>query len=87
METMENIVMNEEVIEQAMEVVSATPKVSWKAFGKGAVVVGAVGALGYGIYKAVDFLKSKKAAKEEPTMSIDNTNVVDGEFVEEETEE
>lgn len=87
METMENIIMNEEVIEQAMEVVSATPKVSWKAFGKGALVVSAIGAAGYGIYKAVDFLKNKKAAKEEPTMTIDNTKIVDGEYVDEESEE
>lgn len=83
-EIMENINIDE-TVEQAMEVVSATPKISWKKFGIGALVVSAVGAAGYGIYR---FVNSKKTKEQEKTNEvIDNVEVAKHDFLDEESEE
>ena len=75
----------EETVDQAMEVITETTKVNWKKFGVGALVVGAVAAAGYGIYR---FATSKKAKEEaEPEYLIDNVEVAKNDFLEEESEE
>ena len=84
METINNIEVNE-VVEQAMEVVSATPKISWKKFGVGALVVGAVGAAGYGIYRFVSSKKNK--GEEQACESVDNVEIAKRDFLDEESEE
>ena len=85
MNTMENINTNiniDEAVEQAMEVVSATPKVNLKKIGVGALVASAIGAAGYGIYR---FVKSKKAERAEKTdNSVDNIEVLKRDFLDEE---
>jgi len=84
METMNNNQINE-AVEQAIEVAAATPKISWKKFGIGAVVVSAVGAVGYGIY----YLATSKKKKEEqaPDTGIDNVEIAKRDFLDEESEE
>lgn len=54
------IIMNEEVMEQAVEVVTEPSGINFGKIGFGILAAGAVVALGYNIYKVV---KAKKAQK------------------------
>lgn len=85
METINNTQINEAIIEEAAEIISATPKISWKKFGIGAVVVGAVCAAGYGVYRI--FNKKNEDEQQATEADFDNLEVVKRDFLEEETEE
>lgn len=85
---MENTINNiqiDEAIEQAAEVISATPKISWKKFGIGAVAVGAVCAIGYGAYRI--FNRKKNGEEQATEADFDNLEVVKRDFLDEESEE
>ena len=84
METMNNINIDE-AVDAAMEVVSATPKISWKKFGVGAVIVGAIGAAGYGIYRHVTSKKTKE--QEQTEEAVDNVEIAKRDFLDQESEE
>ena len=84
MENTNNTMINE-VVEQAVEVAAATPKISWKKFGIGAVVVSAVGAVGYGIYHWATSKKNKE--EQEPDTGIDNVEIAKRDFLDEKSEE
>lgn len=84
METINNTQINEAIIEEAAEVIAATPKISWKKFGIGAVAVGAICAVGYGAYR---FFHKKKDEEQATEADFDNLEVAKRDFLDEETEE
>lgn len=76
------IIMNEEVMEQAVEAVAEPSGINFGKIGFGVLVAGAAVALGYKIYKIV---KAKKAEKE--AMSQHGTEVtMDEDFEDDESE-
>ena len=85
METMENMntTMINETVEQVAEVISATPKISWKKFGIATVAIGAGCAIGYGVYK---FFK-KKDEEEQTTEVINVSEITNRDFQDDESEE
>lgn len=76
---MDEIIMNEQVTEV---IAAKKPSVNWGKAGVAAIVVGALGAIGYGVYHVV---KSKKAGNEQQTedQEYDNVEVAKHDFLEE----
>lgn len=85
MKTMENMntTMVNEAVEQVAEVISATPKISWKKFGITTMAIGAGCAIGYGVYKF--FFKKKD--EEQTTEVIDVSEITNRDFQDDESEE
>lgn len=90
METIENInnVVNEDAVNIAVEAVEAIPvkSINWSKLGKAGAAVGAVTLIGYGIYKGVKHIQSKKQLKatQEKTAAtgVDNVQVAKDDFEE-----
>lgn len=86
-----NVVMNEEVIDAAVEAVEAIPVKADNKFG----VIGAVVLVGgiaiTGIAMGIRYIKNKKKLKEEQekaaTTGVDNTQVMKDDFEEDNSEE
>lgn len=82
---MDEIMKNEETIVKAAEVIpAATPKVSWRKFGAGMVVVGVLGALAAGAYIIYTKVTGNK---EEQGYCTDNVEVAKHDFLEESDDE
>ena len=78
----EEIIMNEEVMEQAAEAVTENSGVNFGKIGFGVLVAGAVVALGYKCYKVI---KAKKAQKDQEAGEV--TQDFEDDFEDEESEE
>lgn len=77
-----NVVMNEEVIDAAVQAVEAIPVKPNAKFGViGAVVVGG-GAIITGIALGIRYIKNKKKAKEAAATDVDNVQVAKDDFEE-----
>ena len=77
-----NVVMNEEVIDAAVQAVESIPVKANSKFGViGAVVVGG-GALITGIALGIRHIKNKKKVKEETEIDVDNIQVAKDDFEE-----
>ena len=82
-----NVVMNEEVIDAAVQAVEAIPVKPNNKFGViGAVVVGG-GAIITGIALGIRHIKNKKKAKEAAATGVDNVQVAKDDFEELDSED
>lgn len=78
------IMENKEIIDNVVKVTpSATPKVSWKQFGVGALVVGVIGTLAAGAYYVIKKFNKDEAQDE----TIDNVKVAEHDFADEDQDE
>ena len=71
---MEEIIMNENVVDEAMEAIPENTGVSFGKIGFAILAVGAVAALGYKGYKLI---KEKKARKMREAECVATGNVID----------
>lgn len=82
---MENyeMTMDNGVIEEAAEVVTANSGIDFGKIGVGVLVVGAVSALGYKIYKTIKAKKDKNEQEAIDGEVIDNVEVAKRDFLDE----
>lgn len=73
------IIMNEDVVNEAMEAIPENAGVNLAAIGVGVLVAGAVAALGYKIYKLVKEKKAREAREADCVATVDPINDFDDE--------
>ena len=82
---MDEIMTNEvtmETVKKTVEIIpAATPKVNWRKFGVGVLVVGAIGALAYCIYNKIT------GHEEEQDDVVNGAEVAKHDFLDEDEEE
>ena len=82
-----NVVMNEEVIDAAVQAVEAIPVKPNSKFGVISAVVVGGGALITGIALGIRHIKNKKKAKEAAATGVDNVQVAKDDFEELDSDE